>query len=176
MVVATGQQCLLHLHPWGPLVWGLVSILPGVRRDQVATTLGKAVGPAHPRSPGSSLGTAKCPPGPQDEGAPTPCPSPWESLLLPRVLGGVHPLPHLPPVSGPALADVKSLLNPAFNFVLREIVGGFVDKVEPISQGFGCFHRDSPPRLSRPGLRGHSALTHSPGEGAGANLGSVGSA
>lgn len=42
------------------------------------------------------------------------------------------------PVPGPAQADAKSLRNPVFNFVLWETVGGFGDKAELISRGFGC--------------------------------------
>lgn len=42
------------------------------------------------------------------------------------------------PVPGPAQADAKSLRNPVFNFVLWETVGGFGDKAELISWGFGC--------------------------------------
>lgn len=76
------------------------------------------------------------------------------SLLLAAELqagegAGRAPLPIRPPVAqapvallgppgpGPAQADAKSLLNPIFNFVLWEIVGGFGDKAELISRGFG---------------------------------------
>lgn len=42
----------------------------------------------------------------------------------------------------PPQADAKSLLNPIFNFVLWEIVGGFGDKAELISRGFGRSRRN----------------------------------
>lgn len=66
----------------------------------------------------------------------------WAPPPLPTHSPGPAASPRQP-VPGPAWADAKSLLNPAFNFVLWEIVGGFGDKAELINQGFGCSCRNS---------------------------------